>query len=359
MNDVYDRLAKKLDNLPSGFPATESGVEIRILKNVFTAEEAEMALKMRPMPETVKAVAERLGKPVPEMQKILDHMVKRGQIATAQVGGQQVFVLLPFVIGIYEMQLNRMDKEFVDLFEEYLPHLMKTLGGFKPALGRVVPVSTEIKQDLHVHRYEDIRRMIEEAKSFQVTDCICRKTLVLEGKPCGHTLEVCMFFSNEENAFKEEYLRGRVISKEEALKIMKAAEEEGLVHCTYNIENGQIFVCNCCSCACVGLRGIKNFKTPYMFAKSNFTASIDADNCSACGVCANERCQMDAIVEENGGYRVLAERCIGCGVCVPTCPTEAITLNRRPEAECDKPPKSLADWGMKRAAERGIEVRLD
>jgi len=359
MTTVYEQLAKKLDGMPSGFPATKSGVEMKILKKIFTPEDAEMALKMRPMPETVETIAERFGKPVREMQRILDHMVKRGQIAAAKIAGQQVYILLPFVVGIYELQLNLMDKEFAQLFEEYLPELLKTLGGFKPAVGRVVPVSADIKQDLHVHRYEDVRRMIDEAKSFQLAECICRKGRLLEGKPCNHTIEACLFISSEENAYKKEYLRGKLISKEDALNVIQKAEEEGLVHCTYNVETGQIFVCNCCSCACPGLRSLKEFNVPYMLAKSNFVATIDKESCSACGVCANERCQMDAIVEDDGAYSVLAKRCIGCGVCVSTCPTEAITLQRKPEEEQDKPPKNLMDWSMKRAAERGIELKLD
>ena len=70
MTDVYQRLAKKLDELPNGFPSTESGVELKILRKIFTPEEAEMTLKMRPIPETVEAIAERLGKSVDEMQAI-------------------------------------------------------------------------------------------------------------------------------------------------------------------------------------------------------------------------------------------------------------------------------------------------
>ena len=359
MTDVYHRLAKKLDELPSGYPATESGIELKILRNIFTPEEAEMALKMRPMPETVEAVAKRLGKSVSEMQRILDHMVERGQIAAATISGRQMYLLLPFVVGIYELQLNRMDKEFAELFEEYLPELLKTLGGHEPALARVVPVSTEIRQDLHVHRYEDVRRMIDEARSFQVTDCVCRKVRVLEGRPCNHTMQACLFLSNEENAYPEKYLRGRVISRGDALKLLESSEQEGLVHCTYNIEDGHIFICNCCPCACVGLRSVKEFNAPHLLAKSNFVASIDAESCSACGVCADERCPMDAIVEEDGAYSVLPERCIGCGVCTADCPTESIRLERKPEAEHDSPPANIVEWNMKRAASRGIEIKVD
>jgi len=357
-NDIYEQLAKKLDELPNGYPATESGVELKILKHIFTPEEAEMTLKMRPMPETVEAVAERLGTPVPEMQAILDTMTEKGQIGSAKVGGQRVYMLFPFLVGIYEFQLNRIDKELADLFEEYAPELIKTVGGFEPALVRVVPVSTEIDAELQVRRHEDIRRMIEEARSFQLMECICKKEQALQGNPCKHTLEICLGFSNEKDAF-DRYPRGRVVSKEEALRVMSQAEEEGLVHLTYNIEHGQAFVCNCCSCCCGVLRGVKEFSFPHVLAKSCFTASIDQESCAACGVCADERCPMDAIVEEDDGYRVLAERCIGCGVCVSTCTTESIRLVRKPETEHDKPPANLMQWYMDRAASRGIEIKLD
>ena len=130
--------------------------------------------------------------------------------------------------------------------------------------------------------------------------------------------------------------------------------EEGLVHVTYNIENGQIFICNCCTCCCGLLRSVKEFNAPYLLAKSHFTAAIDRESCSACGVCADERCPMNAIVEEDGEYAVLNERCIGCGVCVSSCPTESIKLERKPESEHDKPPANLMDWNLKRAAEHRI-----
>ncbi|UCD56768.1 MAG: 4Fe-4S binding protein [Candidatus Hydrogenedentota bacterium] len=358
MTDVYKRLAKKLDDLPNGYPATESGVELTILEKIFTPEEAEMTLKMRPIPETVEAVAGRLGKPVPEMQAILDNMVEKGQIGTFKMAGQQMYMLFPFVIGIYEFQLDRLDKEMTELFEEYAPKLVGTMGAYEPAAARVVPVSTEIDADLHVHRHEDIRCMIEEAKSFREQECICRKERALEGNRCSYPAELCLAFSKEEGAF-DRYPKGKIISKEQALKVIADAEEAGLVHCTYNVEDGQVFVCNCCPCCCGILRGVKEFKAPHLLAKSYFVAAIDEDTCAACGVCADERCPMDAIVEEDDTYKVLPERCIGCGVCVPSCPSESITLVRKPESEHDKPPKNLMDWNMKRAASRGIEITLD
>ncbi|MBI5117570.1 4Fe-4S binding protein [Candidatus Poribacteria bacterium] len=358
MTDVYKRLAKKLDELPNGYPATESGVELRILEHIFTPEEAEMTMQMRPIPETVEAVAERLGKPVPEMQRILDNLAEKGEIGSFKMFGQQMYMLFPFVIGIYEFQLKRMDKKLSEMFEEYAPLLLKTFGAFEPAVARVVPISTQINQDLHIHRHEDIRKLLEEAKSFDLMDCICKKERALEGHPCKHTLQICLAFSPEENAF-EKFPRGKVITKEEAIKVMEKAEEEGLVHCTYNVEDGQVFMCNCCSCCCGILRGVKEYKSPYILAKSYFTAEIDQDTCAACGICKDERCPMDAIVEDNGSYKVLAERCIGCGACTPTCPTESMKLVRKPESEHVSPPANLMDWNIQRAAKRGIEIKIE
>ncbi len=49
LKDIYHRLREKLDDIASGFPATESGVEIQLLKRLFTTEEAALFLKLSPM----------------------------------------------------------------------------------------------------------------------------------------------------------------------------------------------------------------------------------------------------------------------------------------------------------------------
>ncbi|UCD84521.1 MAG: 4Fe-4S binding protein [Deltaproteobacteria bacterium] len=360
MTDVYERLAKKLDDMPNGYPSTESGIELKILRKIFTPEEAEIALRLKPMPETVETIAERLEKPVPEMQTILDNMTEKGQIASLKAFGHQVYVLPPFAVGIVELQVNRMDKELAELIREYEPTLVKTVGSFAPAMLRVVPVSAKIHAGLQVHPYEDVRRMMEEAKSFQLAECICRKEAAMEGRPCKHTLEACLSFSREEGAF-DKYPIGKIISKEEALKVLANSEEEGLIHSTYNVEDSQpiSFICNCCSCCCGIFRWMNEYKAPYILAKSSYWASIDQENCTACGTCADERCPVDAIVEEGDTYRVVAEHCIGCGVCIPACSADAITLIPKPESEQDKTPASLIEWSLSRAASRGVEFKTD
>jgi hypothetical protein len=57
--DIYQKLSQHLDNLPGGFPPTETGVELRILHRLFTPEEAELALHLTLIPEEPRVIARR------------------------------------------------------------------------------------------------------------------------------------------------------------------------------------------------------------------------------------------------------------------------------------------------------------
>jgi len=46
-------------------------------------------------------------------------------------------------------------------------------------------------------------------------------------------------------------------------------------------------------------------------------------------------------------------RCIGCGLCVTTCPQEALKLVRKPEEQLYQPPESGAETYLRIALERG------
>ncbi len=356
MDAVYRRLAAKLDEFPHGFPRTASGVELRILAKIFSPEDAALALDLLPIPETAAAIARRLGRQVEDLQPVVDGMVARGQIATVRYRGEQVYMLAPFVIGIYEFQLPHMDAELAEMFEEYAPALVNTVGGEKPALARVVPVNAHIEARAQVLRHESVRTMMESARSFRLMECICRKEQAALGKQCSHTLETCLAFSSEPDAY-ERFPYGRTVPREEALAVLDLAEREGLVHCTYNIRREQMFVCNCCSCCCGFLRGVREFGAPHLLLHSNYLAEISSAGCIACDACSDGRCPMGAIAERDGAYAVDAGRCIGCGACTLICPTDAITLVPRPKAERTTPPKDIVAWAFRRAVNRSGLLR--
>jgi len=352
--DVYERLARRLGSLPSGFPRTESGVELRILRAIFPPEDAAMALAIKPIPESAAAIARRLARPEAEVAAALDAMAARGEIASFRLAGRHVYAFVPFVVGIYEFQLERLTPELAALFEEYAPALLRSVGGAAPALARVVPVNARIEARARVLPYEDLDRMLAKAASFRVGQCICRKEKALLGSPCSHTQETCLSFSREEEAWDGVPAWGRAISREEARALLAAAEREGLVHCTYNTARDPFFVCNCCPCCCGFLRGIRDFGAPHVLAHSSVVARIDAELCAACGDCAAPRCPMDAIAAGEGAFGVDETRCIGCGVCLTACPTGAVTLAERPAGTAPAPPPTVVHWAVARdTARRG------
>src|SRR5512137_1589607 len=102
--DVYRRLQRSLDELPVGYPATASGVELRILKRLFTQEEAEVALSLSAVPEPAEKIAHRLpGRTAEELEPMLDRMVEKGAIFGGRMmarAGKKRYSRAPLVIGM-------------------------------------------------------------------------------------------------------------------------------------------------------------------------------------------------------------------------------------------------------------------
>ena len=357
MNDaIYRELAKVLDTLPNGYPATESGVEIRILKKIFTPEEAELFGDMRLKYETAQAISERTGRPLDGLDERLREMTKKGQLFGLNFGGTWVYKMLPWVFGIYEMQLDRMDREFCEMAEEYADAFGNQFFAKGPQFMQVVPIEKTIEGQHQALPYEQVSNIVEKSKSFRVMDCICKKEQGMLDNPCDKPTEVCMAFAPVPGVFEQGEWSGRVIDKEEAYRVLAMAEEKGLVHMTWNYKSGHFFICNCCGCCCGVLRGINDLGIPAsQVVNSHYFAVIDPDLCTACGTCASERCQVNAIEEGDGAYVVIKENCIGCALCVSTCPADAIRMEKKPEAELSEPPENEDAWYDARGAARGVD----
>lgn len=359
-HDIYKQVATRLDQMPNGFPATESGVELEILKKIFKkSEDAKRWLKLSLKPEPVELIADRFGESISKTQAILDQMVKNGQISHSKLYKQDLYAVMPFIAGIYEAFIYRgnADREYAELFEKYFPHFVNGYGKIAPAEWRVVPVNRRIDSKNVVYNYEDTRKIIEAGKSFCVDECVCRLERRIIDKPCprNHSLSVCLVISMEDDDFAKYPLpNGKIITKAEALEINYVAEQEGLIHQSHNVKTGLKVICNCCSCCCGLLRGAKEFGAPHMMLRSNYVARIDPETCTSCGICAEERCQLNAIIDENGEFTVMPDQCIGCGVCSTACPSDSISMELRPEAECTEPEESRTEWSRKRATSRSI-----
>jgi len=355
-DDVYRKLAKVLDTLPNGFPATESGVELRLLEKIFAPDQAELFCDLRLQFETADQIAERTGRPLEGLEEKLIGMQEKGQIWGVNLGGTWMFKMLPWAFGIYEFQLPHLDKEFVELNEQFYPSFGRQFFRTTPQLMQSLPVEEEISVEQAALPYEKVSTLIENGQAFLVNECICKKEQALLGKPCDRPLEVCLAIAPVPGIFEDSPI-GRVITKDEAYQLLDKCEENALVHLTGNMQQGHFFICNCCGCCCAVLRSINELGVPASQAiHSNYYAEIDAGECIDCGICVEERCQVKAIsASEDASYQVIREKCIGCGLCISACPTDAITMVRKPEEELVAPPQDETAWLKERGSRRGVD----
>ncbi|MFZ2633956.1 MAG: 4Fe-4S binding protein [Desulfosalsimonadaceae bacterium] len=352
--DVYKKLATVLDTLPNGFPATENGVEIKLLKMIFPPEDAELFCDLRLKFETPEQIAQRTGRPLEGLDDRLKSMWVKGQIFGVDFGAVRVYKMMPWVFGIFEFQLKHMTREFVLLCKEYEKTFGPQFWSSKVPLMNVVPVEQEIAGNEMALPFEQVSSIIEKGVSFAVNECICKKENEILGNPCKKPLEVCLAIAPVPNVFDNHPLKARPITKQEAYDILKKSEEFGLVHLTSNIEKGHYYICNCCSCCCGVLRGVIELGIS-SGVNSNYYAHINADECVGCGVCADERCQVHAISASGDVYQVMHEKCIGCGLCVSTCPSNAISLIRKNQEDIVMPPVDEDDWYRRRGRMRGVD----
>ncbi|MEW6718038.1 MAG: 4Fe-4S binding protein [Chloroflexota bacterium] len=353
--DIYRKLAQRLDAIPNGYPPTESGVELRLLEKIFTPEEAALASVMRLTTEPSSQIAPRAGMDSEDAYQLLKNMTRKGLIRAKKEGSELQFGLMPFVVGIYEEQLPRLDTELAQLFEQYMQEINGGILREKPSLHRVIPVGEAISFDLEIFPYEQAHELIESAKSWGVRKCICRAQQHLIGKGCDHRIDNCLFFAPVEGAFGNSEV-SRVISREEALQILHESEEAGLVHTVANHQSRHFYICNCCTCCCGILRGIAEFDIPTAVARSNFRAVVESDICNGCLDCVG-RCQFEALSVPDMVCEVDLSRCVGCGVCTIACSTGALRLERRPEEEITTPPGDIKEWMLQRAIERKIPIQ--
>ncbi len=351
MTAVYEKLAKHLDDLPAGYPSTSTGVELRILKRLFTPEEAEIATTLTMMPEAAAAIADRTGRDAAALAEVLAEMSRKGLIFRISKGDKTLYSAAQFVVGIWEYHLNSLDEGLIRDVNEYMPALLKK--GWlevKTKQMRIVPVSKSIAAGMTVTPYEAAEEIINAQSKIVVSPCICRKEQKMVGKGCDKPAEVCLAFGAGAYYYEQNGL-GRSIDKAEALEILKAGVDAGLVLQPGN-QQKPMNICMCCGCCCGILKNMRTLDKPAHVVHTNYYAQVDEDLCTACEACV-DRCQMDAITVDDAA-RVYLDRCIGCGLCVTDCPTEAITLGQKAEGSRYLPPKNVFETYMNIAQERGL-----
>lgn len=351
--DVYQRLAERLDESALGFTATESGIELKLLQKLFTEKEAEMYLALTLGLEPAEAIAERAGCGVEEATELLEAITAKGATFPTFVGDKKLYAAAPFMHGIFENNaFLQDDKEIAELMDAYL------LGGFqaKGKALRTIPVNASLSGQKNVATFDDVIKIIESKERIGVMPCPCNSHMKTLDSSCERPNEVCLGFDFYAEYCVEGLGVGRWITREEALEIVKKADEAGLVHQTGGDTINTEALCNCCPDCCTSLRTIKMYKSPAKIAASNYHAQVSLDDCTQCETCLG-RCPMGALTMADDELSVNLARCIGCGLCTTGCPVEAIVLvQNAPERLTGPEPPERAVF-MKPSREYAEEVK--
>lgn len=349
-HDVYHRLARHLDDLPGGFPPTESGVELRILERLFSPDEAELALHLTLLAEPARVIAHRAQIDPADAAERLYEMSRKGLIYRLYKGEEPHYMAAQYVIGIWEFHVNDLNPDLIRDMNEYLPHLMDTENWKKAPQLRTIPVHADVPVARDILPHEEAASLVKDRRRYAVAPCICRKEHQLVGEGCGRPVESCLVFDRAADYYIENEI-GREIDYDETLQILRQAEDAGLVLQPGGYKNVSN-ICCCCGDCCQVLLAYQRHPEPASLVSTPYLVAYDPDLCSECGTCL-DRCQMEAITEADEGVEVDLTRCIGCALCVTTCPEGALTLVRKPPDAQPRIPVSQARAYLKLARERG------
>ena len=360
-------------NSAGGSPVPVTDNTVAILKYIVEEKHLDfiMAFKGK-RSQTMEQVKEVTGFSEEEINAHVKVLAKTGLIMNQpSSSGLMIFRLMPFVnVGVYEytfmkkLEYNDWEKGLAKLYKKmneetkgrmlanYDAIVKNYLPRMRP-IDRTVPytenfesgkeINIVIDQDIEVPEEkifstQKVEEIIQKFDDIAVGHCYCRHFRDLIGEPCKQTdlRENCFTFGKSARYTTEQGF-ARMISKEEAIEILKKSEKDGLVHKAYHpnmdFKRDEDSICNCCSDCCGQSKNITS-------NLSNFVAKVDHELCTGCGTCV-EKCYSGAKeLNDEGKAETNEERCIGCGVCAAFCPEGAISLVERQRIVRLAPPRS-------------------
>jgi NAD-dependent dihydropyrimidine dehydrogenase PreA subunit len=377
-DQIYRALQQHLDKGPVGFPATPSGVEVTLLKKLFTPLHAQIASHLSTIKlESPKTIHHRLQKngvamSLADLKSALDVMAYKGLILAYSEGFNEKHYKNAGMSagGIIDFQVNRFTKDLMELFDQYHKEVFagaENTGRRSIPQLRTVPVSTSIPtpEKHSVATYDDVRSLLDASPGpFAVANCMCRQTRDMQGTPCKYSdiRETCLQIGPDHARQYVDMGIARYVNKDEALGILEKAEKAGFILQPENSLKPEA-ICCCCGDCCMLLSTLKKAPKPALMYASNYYVTVDSAFCKACGECV-KRCQLDArtlslpfvkgdkegfynssispspstgegwgVGESKGGNGMVSvvnlDRCIGCGNCVITCKTGATRLVKK------------------------------
>jgi Na+-translocating ferredoxin:NAD+ oxidoreductase subunit B len=346
LTDAYDVLAEQ-----HGCAGSER--YRRILEFLMTPRQARLCAQL---PMSLQDLVQREDLPIETVRADLDELFFKGVVFARDFYNRETYRFARNVMqlhdaseslwGLDSLYSNQQRQQLWQLWWDFVtnewdPKRMPQLAQLPAPPVRIVPAYKAIKDIPGVLPHEDMSAMVDAAGLISVVSCSCRKRQEAVGNPCSRSHDMNCIQFNRAAQYTDARGHGKMLSKEEALKLIEEAEDHGLVHQWPNNDSLTTnTLCSCCDDCCIFLLPMREHGVPWtaFYAKSRFEAQNDLDICDGCQDCV-ERCQFDAItMEKVPGHKKLkaivdAELCMGCGVCVLVCEPESLkmALVRPPE----------------------------
>jgi len=343
LRDSYQRLSDRLNRFPQGAPPSE--LLFRILRVLYTEQEAGLVALLPIKPFTAAAAARLWGQPEARAREVLEGLASRGMLLDLDDGREGLFVLPPPMAGFFEFSMMRIgaaydQKLLAELFHQYLnveeDFVRNLFAGGETQLGRTF-VNEPAAAALHVLDYERASEVIRTASHRGVGACYCRHKMQHLGRACGAPMDICMTFNGTAGSLIRHGL-ARSVDVQEGLDLLDQARAHNLVQFGENVREQVSFICNCCGCCCEAMLAAKRFAVLNPVATTAFLPEVAADDCTGCGKCV-EACPVEAMGLVAAGdphhprkkkARLDPELCLGCGVCTRVCAPGALRLKDRP-----------------------------
>lgn len=345
-------------------PIAVSDTVIEILKTILTEKQVKFILLLKKPSYNIEQLKNQIDLDDNSLNKMLNDLMHIGVISgiPSRSTGIMVYRLMPFLPGLVETTFMRgetgdKEKKLAVLYEDFFNELVQgtqnnydqMISEYKkgPSITRIIPVEEEVEVGEEVVLpFEKISKIIEKYDTIGLAMCYCRHRKDLLDKPCkvSNERQNCFSFGRTAEFFISQGFANQ-ISKEDAISILKKAEDEGLVHKAFHsnldLEKEIDGLCNCCKCCC------GTFDTHYAGAWpimdfSSYLVKVNEDQCIGCGTCT-EVCNAEAVELKDTVAHINENRCIGCGVCAHLCPENAIKLNRTEPRKVFVPPSKLVN----------------
>ena len=316
---------------------------LALVQHMYTEAEADLVCHLSLGGKTAAQIARSSRQPLEDVKSILYRLaLDKHLIASQGPDADRKFAILPLMPGAFEMCLIRPSEDtltdwhrrFAELFETLYEtgYIMEYHRGKGVPFVRYLPVNQTIEAHQMALPTDKLEVILDRYDTFGVGICQCRVTEEAVGRGCGKPkLNCSVMGEGAKIGIKDGWLKE--VTKDEMLAIKREAESHNLVNWMMNVESTKTqSSCSCCGCCCHNFRAINEFNAPSSIAPPHFLPQFNV-KCIYCGKCALN-CPMGALIidTKNKTRQHLAERCIGCGLCVVACgKNQAVTMEPVPE----------------------------